>query len=261
MNTEQPDPSALHIRLEHLLAAVAATIGSQTQRDGDPHSSPPGRWDAVTRLAWEQFNAFDRGAAASLSSASSFSASAAFVDPLPAPWKAVFDLIGASPSGRRGTIGGFRLGDEVALNPQPLPPRYALLLAVAQTTVRRAELMQEFADTASRAGTQQGIIIVGGYVDRFSEDWCATGFKPKWPVPEPHPHWLARELDGVDLIVMATQFEQASKEAFSPELRQHFQTAGRRFASAGVSRIQHTLNHTKFGGTNTASTSGSAASD
>src|SRR5262245_42534323 len=52
----------------------------------------------------------------------------------------------------------------VALNPQPLPPRSALAVAIAEEVVDRAQSMQEIADAIGQAGQQQGIIIVGGLV-------------------------------------------------------------------------------------------------
>jgi hypothetical protein len=64
----------------------------------------------------------------------------------------------------------------VALNPQPLPPREAFLIAAARAVIRRAELLQEIAGALFDEGSERGIIIVGGYTSRFSDDWCGTGF-------------------------------------------------------------------------------------
>ena len=83
--------------------------------------------------------------------------------------------------------GGHSFGDEVALNPQPLPPRYAFLVSVAQALTSRVELLQEIADATAREGEQQGIIIVGGYVSRFVDDFCGTGFRLKYPFPRTTP--------------------------------------------------------------------------
>jgi hypothetical protein len=146
----------------------------------------------------------------------------------------IFDAIG----------GGHSFGDEVALNPQPLPPRAAFLIAAAQAVIRRAELLQEIAGAISHDDSQQGIIIVGGYTSRFSDDWCGTAFKLRWPFPGPCPHWFSHELDGIDLMVVATQFEQAAKGTFSQELRQHLTKTSAKFTEVGMSRLQALMDET-----------------
>ena len=107
-----------------------------------------------------------------------------------------------------------------------------------QTLVTRAELLQEVSDATARKGEQQGIIIVGGYVSRFSDDFCGTGFRLRWPFPGPRPHWFAHELDSIDLAVMATQFEDAAKQTCNQDLRRSLASASSRFAEAGLSRLQ-----------------------
>ena len=63
-------------------------------------------------------------------------------------------------------------------------------------------------------------------------------FKFKWPFPHPPPPWFKQELDGVDLLMLATEFGQAAKEAFSPALRQGLADASAKFAETGLSRMQ-----------------------
>jgi hypothetical protein len=132
---------------------------------------------------------------------------------------------------------GHSLGDEVALNPQPLPPRYAFLVSLARTLVGRAELMQEIADATVRKGEQLGIIIVSGYVSRFSDEFCGNDFRFRWPFPGPRPNWFAERLDAIDLVVMATQFDAAAKQAHQPDLRRSLAGAGSRFAEMGMARL------------------------
>src|SRR5580704_2343748 len=64
---------------------------------------------------------------------------------------------------------------QVALNPQPLPPRTLFFAAIAQEVIERASLFKETADALTSQGERQGIIIVGGYVSRFADDWCGNG--------------------------------------------------------------------------------------
>ena len=220
MNTEHTEQQMLLISQEKLFAMVRGLIGGSAGREGDDQPLPPGPWDPVIRAALERNNVSVFG-------------------PRPEPWRVVlahilarhpeiWDIIGGGP--------GF--GDEVALNPQPLPPRAAFLASVAQTLVSRAELLQEFADATAGEGEQQGIIIVSGYINRFVDDFCGTGFKLRYPFPGPRPGWFTSELDGIDLVAMATHFDQAAKEAFSPELRQNLADASTKLVAAGFAKMQ-----------------------
>jgi hypothetical protein len=134
--------------------------------------------------------------------------------------------------------GGPKFGAEVALNPQPLPPRFAFLVSLAQTVISRAELIHEIAGATQHEGEQQDIIIVGGYTGHFVDDFTRFDFMFKFPFPIPKPNWFPDQLDGIDLIIMATQFEQAAKETFNPGLRQNFADASAKFVEASISRMQ-----------------------
>jgi hypothetical protein len=103
-----------------------------------------------------------------------------------------------------------------------------------------AELLQDLADGLPQAGSEHGIIIASGYIDQFTEDWCGIGFMHK-SFPAPRPHWLAHELDGVDQLVLATQFEQSAAEAFSFDLRGYLEKAAAKFTEVGMSRIQQAV--------------------
>lgn len=153
----------------------------------------------------------------------------------PVPWKVAFESILAKHPEIFDVIGGGHSSGE-ALNLQP--QRFAFLVSVAQAVTSRAELLQEIVDATPRKGEQQGIIIVNGYTSRFSDDWCGNGFRLKWPFPGPRPHWFTNELDGIDLMVMAMQFEQAAKETFSPDLRKNLADISAKFVEAGLSKMQ-----------------------
>ncbi len=241
MNTQRTGQQSLHIDQEKLLAFVRSMIGARGGREDDEHPLPPGPWDPVIRAALERVSVFGPRPEPwdTLGPGVPWRSIEAVYGPLPDPWKVVFSSILARHPEIFDVIGGgHSFGDEVALNPQPLPPRVAFLLSVARTVASRAELFQEMADATRREGEQHGIIIVGGYTRRFSDDWCGTGFRLKWPFPGPRPHWYADELGGTDLLVMATQFAQSAKEAFSPDLRQNLADVGAKFAEAGLSRMQ-----------------------
>ena len=232
MNTEQTKQQSFHISKENLLAFVRAMIDGSEGREDNEHPLPPGPWDPVIRVALERIDIFGPRPEPWRLRGSVFG-------PGPEPWKVIFaSLFARHPEIWDAIGGGHSFGAEVELNPQPLPPRFAFLVSVAQTVIGRAELIQEIGDATRREGEQHGMTIVGGYLARFVDDWCGNGFRLKWPFPGPRPHWFANKLDGIDLVVMATQFEQAAKETFSQSLRQNLADASAKLAQAGLSKMQ-----------------------
>ncbi len=139
---------------------------------------------------------------------------------------AIWDVIGGGPLSM------------IALNPQPLPPGIAFAAAVAGEVIDRAAIRQELADLLHSNGEESGIIIVGGHIQRFVDDWCGTNWKMKFPFPVPPPPWWSEKLTGTDLIVMGVQFQNAAPQVFNEGLRQAFGDAGARLIETGLSRIQ-----------------------
>ena len=223
--------ASFQISTDQLFSIISATTGGNRGREDDDHPLKPGPWDPVIRQALERMNGFGQ-IFARHSSGSIFG-------PQPEPWKTILASIFARhPEIWDAIGGGHNPFAAVELNPQPLPPRYAFLIAVAQTLTSRAELIQEIADSTVRQGAQQSIIIVGGHVARFTDDFCGTGFRLRWPGPGPRPHWFAQELTGADLVVMGAQFNQAAKQTFSPDLQQSLTNASSKFAETGLSRMK-----------------------
>jgi len=231
----------LHISQEHFSAFARAMIGGSRGREDDDHPLPPGPWDPVMRVALERISVFKPhpepwrvcGPGVFWRTIESV------YGPLPDPWKFIFNSLASRyPAIWDAIGGGHSFGDEVALNPQPLPPRYSFLAALVQTVASRAELFQDITDAARHESEQQGIIIVSGYIARFVDDFCGNDVRFKWPFPGPRPNWLAEEVSGIDLVVMATQFDQAASETFNPELRQNLADAGAKLAEAGLSKMQ-----------------------
>ena len=216
MSPKQTDQRSLNISQDQLQHLVRGLLGLSQGREDDEHPLPPGPWDPVIRGAWE------RTIAGGLRAGS---------------WKvALAELLARHPEAFDAVGGGHSHGDEVALNPQPLPPRFSFLLAVAQAVILRAELLQEIAGAIPDAA-ERGIIIVGGYTRRFSDDWCAPGFRLRFPLGGPRPHWFKSELGGIDLIVLAAQFEGAAKEAFGPVLRRSFAEVSAKFLEVGLAKL------------------------
>jgi hypothetical protein len=241
MNAEQLEQRSIHISQEKLLAFVGAVFGASAGRDSDEHPSPPDRYASLVREALDRipinsphWTTFDPNRSHRRTRPSEFGP-----EPQPA-WKVVltslfekypelYDLIPRA---------GQKIGEAVSLNPQPLPPRIAFLAAVAHTVINRVELLHDVAIAIANEGESRSIIIVGGYLSRFCDDFCGNGFVLVWPHPEPRPWWFPTELTAMDLVAMASQFHQAAKEAFSPELGQHFADAAARLAEAGLSKLQ-----------------------
>ncbi len=200
MAGKQPSQHVLNIAQEHFLALFRTAFGSQGGCEDDEHPLKHGPWDPVVRSALERAHVFDP------QSASRKLAFAALAARHPEIWD--------------GVGGDSRFGAEVELNPQPLPPRFAFLVALAQAVVDRAELIDEVASASRQDGEQQGIIIVSGYIARFADDFCGNGFRFKWPWPGPRPNWFAEEVAAIDRVVIAAQFDQAAKESASPTVQQ-----------------------------------------
>lgn len=244
MSTQLLEQRSLQINPEKLLAFVSEMIGARGGREDDEHPLRPGPWGPVIRAAVERTYFLAPSPEPSRISAgyqvpwrtrlsgiwpAQESSWKVFITTLFEKYPELYDLV---------PLAGQKFGETVALNPQPLPPRLAFLAAVTHTVINRVELLQDIADNTVDEGERRGIIIVGGYISRFCDEFCGSNFRLIWPFPGPPPVWFSTELHGVDLLVMATQFHQASKEAYSPDLRQNLADAGARFAEAGIAKMQ-----------------------
>lgn len=137
----------------------------------------------------------------------------------------VWDVIGGDPGGHS------------ALNPQPLPPRSAFLASVVLEFTERMTMVAEIADLIPRPGADRGIIIVGGHVARFVDAVCVNGLYVRWPLPWPAPRWFTHTLNGADLIVMGTQFQQSAAIAMDRDLGRTFADAAHALLEAGAARL------------------------
>ena len=235
MNTEQLEQRSIHISPEKFLALVSEMMGANAGREDDEHPLKSGPWGPVIRAAVERTYT---------------------LGPAPVPWRTRQSELDLQPESAAWGValtslfekyptlydliprGVLKRGEEVSLNPQPLPPRLAFLAAVVHTVVGRAELLHEVADATAFEGERRSGKIVGGYLSRFCDEVCGNGFVLVWPFRGPRPRWFTTELRGIDLMVMASQFHEASKEAYSPDLHQHLADAAARLAEAGLSKLQ-----------------------
>jgi hypothetical protein len=186
--------------------------------DDDP--LPPGPWDPVVRLVLRRLVALPQDPVPWR--VAGWAAQA--VEPMPVPWLS-------------------RLADHlaaVALNPQPLPPREVLMGAVAREVVMRAELMAEMARVLpDSAGGRDGA-AAGGYVLRFADDWCGTGFRLRLPRPRPkhdpagRPDWETATLERGDCLAIGAELAEAAEVAVPPALQDAFATGAAQFAKRAV---------------------------
>src|SRR5664279_5500146 len=152
MNTEQVDQRSIQISPEKLLAFVGEVFGARAGREDDEHPLKKGPWGPVVREALKETNALGlhterRTVFGPSPEPWRTTQSEAGLYSEPAAWKvvltslfekypALYDLI---PRGVQ------KRGEEVSLNPQPLPPRLAFLAAVAHTVINRVELLHDVA--------------------------------------------------------------------------------------------------------------------
>jgi hypothetical protein len=220
MATSQEGYSALQISPERLLTLIQDMLSSTHERPGDEQPLPPGPWDPAIRAALHSINPFGNPA----NSWEEF-----ILSILAQRFPAINDV----PRG-----GGGNIFERVALNPQPLPPRQAFLKSLTQTIVERTELLQEMAAAFSDGSEERGIIIVSGYLSRFLDEFCGTGYKLRFPHPGPRPTWFPDQLDASDLVVMAAYFQQAAKETFYRALGEQLSQTSTKLLQAGISATQ-----------------------
>jgi hypothetical protein len=222
MSTTDNQQPQFSVDKRTLLALINTFAGQGRFRPADDDPRPPGPLGPIIRIALERTAALEGRLQAGNSAEWK-----AFLVSLFARRPEIFDAIG----------GGLRFGDEVALNPQPLPPRWAFLASFVRTIAERAELIHEVASAVAVDGEEQAIIIVGGYVRRLCDDFLRSDFKLWWPYPDPHPNWFAKELNSTDFVWMATQFEQAANQGVHPALGRVLADASSNLIEVGLSRL------------------------
>jgi len=205
-----PKPPPKHLSARALTALVSQLTTGYPNPDGP--EDPPGPVDPYIRRALER-SVVGQGAGTNL-------------------WRVVAEK---HPE-IWDVIGGDALS-HASLNPQPLPPKSAFLAAVVQEFTERMTNVSELADLIPRPGGEAGIIIVGGHVAKFVDEICGNGMRMKWPFPWPAPPWFTVQLNGPDLIVMGTQFQQCAVIAMDRDLGRTFADAAHALLEAGAARL------------------------
>jgi hypothetical protein len=205
-----PRPPPKHLSARALTALVSQLTTGYPNPDGP--DNPPGPLDPYIRRALER-SVTGSGTGGYLWRV--------IAEKHPAIW----DVIGGDPH------------SQMALNPQPLPPRSGFLAAVIQEFTERMTMVAEIADLIPRPGGERGIIIVGGHVAKFVDEICGNGMHIRWPLPWPAPAWFSDTLSGSDLIVMGTQFQQSAVVAMDRDLGRTFADAAHALLEAGAARL------------------------
>lgn len=227
--TQRADET-LNIPREKLVSFVTKTInGTGVGREDDEHPLPPGPWDPVIRKVARVLGPHPEPWRV-------------IFGPQPEPWASEFNLtqialriIATRHPEIYDVIGGDRF-NRAALNPQPLPPRAAFLVAFTEEVIDRALLMQEVAEALNQTGEQQGIIIVGGRLSLLVDELCGNNFKVRIPFPKPK-HDEDEFLSGFELLAVGAVFEQNAATIAHEGLRQELRNAGARLIETGIGRL------------------------
>ncbi|MFZ0063929.1 MAG: hypothetical protein WAL47_17990 [Pyrinomonadaceae bacterium] len=204
------------ISREKMTAFVTGLLGDYPNPEGDPQ--PPSPWDPIIRQTFEKV-----------------------FGPHPEPWRTRFESAGH----RLRNLGQTRpevydiIGDRlnrVALNPQPLPPRWAFGVEFLRLAADRLVAIQETADVINN-GSEQGIIVVGGRVSELVDFVCGNNFPKRFPpIPPPGPDPDPR-LRGDELVLMGAELTRYSKTIANKVLGRELTAAGEKLIDAGLERL------------------------
>ena len=220
----QLESSSYRIDSDKLFSLLEPFGASYPNPDDPPHK--PGPWDPLIRQALKNLGGGRFG-------------------PHPDPWRSsglegLFAIIAHRFPQIWEVLGGSGIADRVALNPQPLPPRYRLMFALGEALAERAEMLGEMGRALARGSqgeSERGIIVVGGYVDELVDDWCGTIIRPRWPFPGPKPNWFPTEFNGRDTLTLAAAIHQASGQMSDQSVSRALEGAAEKLANAGLEQM------------------------
>jgi len=135
-----------------------------------------------------------------------------------------------------------------ALNPQPLPPRSAFMIAVLQEVIDQVRLIHEVASALNQRGQEQSIIIVSGSFDKYIDDideLCGPIIKiilkhKKWrgdDEPIPHPNWDKEKFSAIELLIAANLFKQNASDTADENMRAESLQACKRLTNMAFERM------------------------
>lgn len=143
------------------------------------------------------------------------------------------DVLGPHPEPWRGAFSLDAGAGLAALNPQPLPPRWMLVSAIAQKALARAELIGE---AAAAAGNPDG---GAKYLSVFIDDWCGTPpRKFPWPGPGPRPKWAEATLGATEHLVFAGIIEATLATNPGGTFREGLENAHGRLVETAMAQLK-----------------------
>lgn len=197
---------------ERLSPISTATAASKAYPNPDD-PQPPGPWDPYISQAFEKV-----------------------FGPFPEPWRwstesrRLRNLARARPA----AWDGINPLESVALNPQPLPPRWAIALEFVRRAAERLIAIQETADViSSNNGNERGIIVVGGKISELVDFVCGTPWR-RWPIPGPDPD---PRLSATELLLAGAELVNVSQTAANEKLGGELADAGRKLIDEGLERL------------------------
>jgi hypothetical protein len=159
-------------------------------------------------------------------------------DPEPSPWgpviRRVLDRIrlvaGPHPEPWAWT----------ALNPQPLPPRLAVVVALTQEVVEKLSSLHQLVDVLSGEAQAQAAQMADLYLSQFIDD-CGNGRIPpwkRWPFPwPPRRDEMSEALNPAELVVIGAQLSSAVTTVAGDRLRRDLDAAGSKLIAVGLDRM------------------------
>ena len=128
---------------------------------------------------------------------------------------------------------------QVSLNPQPLPPRTAFAVALAQGIADQVSLLAGLAGAATGGSDTEA--AASELLTRFVDD-CGNGrihFPWKhWPFPWPHQgDDLVGELNPAEIVVVGVELANAAAWVDDERLRRDLEQAGANLVDAGLGRM------------------------
>ena len=219
LQNQQFNGEELHISREKLVALISSSYAPQGENPNPDDVPRPGPWDPIIHKVSRQF-----------------------FGPSPQPWRSestlehkILEIIAERHPAIYDVIGGGRF-NWAALNPQPLPPKAAFVMAFTEEVLDRVLLMQEIADSLNDTGNQRGIIIVSGKLSMLVDELCGNNFKIKIPIPHPKhdPH---RGLSGMELLMAATVCEKTAHSCSNIELHHELRRTSNRLIEEGIARM------------------------
>ena len=182
-----------------LVSILSSFISSYPNPEDDP--LPPGPWDSVIRKVFNQI-LWQLG-------------------PQPEPW----------------VIGIQNPLSQVALNPQPLPPRLAYTTVLAQEIVNSIANLQDIAEMLPEDAQGRVGEIANRRLQLFFDEYCGTPPR-KSPFPESHPRDGSIEgFNPLELVVIGTQLEASATTLSNGELQQTLAAIGMKITEQGVAQL------------------------